>query len=278
MCQLLGMNCNVPTDICFSFEGFRARGGKTGEHADGWGIAFFEGKGCRLFLDDKPSSNSPIADLVRSYPIRSINTIAHIRKATHGQVALVNTHPFQREMWGSHWVFAHNGDLKDFQPKLDGIFQPVGDTDSEMAFCYILQRLHKRYIQTPLVGEELFGDLLEISEDISQYGIFNYLLSNGEFLFAYCGDSLHYIIRQAPFSTAHLIDEDMTIDFNEVTTPNDRAAMIATTPLTDNEVWTPFAKGQLLLFRQGIPIAGVYNSQEEFAKCQNAALNVKQAI
>ncbi|MGH8629600.1 MAG: class II glutamine amidotransferase, partial [Burkholderiales bacterium] len=22
MCQLLGMNCNVPTDICFSFRGF----------------------------------------------------------------------------------------------------------------------------------------------------------------------------------------------------------------------------------------------------------------
>ncbi|MFM9263631.1 class II glutamine amidotransferase [Tychonema sp. BBK16] len=25
MCQLLGMNCNVPTDICFSFEGFKDR-------------------------------------------------------------------------------------------------------------------------------------------------------------------------------------------------------------------------------------------------------------
>ncbi|MDB9422381.1 class II glutamine amidotransferase [Microcystis aeruginosa CS-563/04] len=37
------MNCNVPTDICFSFEGFCARGGKTDEHRDGWGIAFFEG-------------------------------------------------------------------------------------------------------------------------------------------------------------------------------------------------------------------------------------------
>ena len=41
MCQLLGMNCNVPTDICFSFTGFQARGGATDVHADGWGIAFF---------------------------------------------------------------------------------------------------------------------------------------------------------------------------------------------------------------------------------------------
>ena len=43
MCQLLGMNCNTPTDVTFSFSGFAQRGGNTGEHTDGWGIAFFEG-------------------------------------------------------------------------------------------------------------------------------------------------------------------------------------------------------------------------------------------
>ncbi len=42
MCQLLGMNCNVPTDIGFSFAGFRKRGGLTDHHEDGFGIAFFE--------------------------------------------------------------------------------------------------------------------------------------------------------------------------------------------------------------------------------------------
>ena len=42
MCQLLGMNCNTPTDITFSFEGFAKRGGMTDHHSDGWGIAFFE--------------------------------------------------------------------------------------------------------------------------------------------------------------------------------------------------------------------------------------------
>ena len=84
MCQLLGMNCNVPTDICFSFEGFHRRGGSTDHHADGWGIAFFEGPGCRVFLDSKPAVESPIAELVRNYPIRSMNVIAHIRKATKG--------------------------------------------------------------------------------------------------------------------------------------------------------------------------------------------------
>ena len=37
------MECNVPTDIVFSFSGLRQRGGKTGPHADGWGLAFYEG-------------------------------------------------------------------------------------------------------------------------------------------------------------------------------------------------------------------------------------------
>ncbi|MBS1172983.1 MAG: Glutamine amidotransferase, class-II [Proteobacteria bacterium] len=75
MCQLLGMNCNVPTDICFSFTGFQARGGLTDVHRDGWGIAFFEGVGCRLFIDAQATIDSPIAQLVRSYPIRSKNVI-----------------------------------------------------------------------------------------------------------------------------------------------------------------------------------------------------------
>ena len=75
---------------------------------------FFEGKGVRLFHDDKPSANSPVADLVRAYQIKSENVIAHIRKASQGQTSLANTHPFMREMWGEYWLFAHNGHLIDF--------------------------------------------------------------------------------------------------------------------------------------------------------------------
>lgn len=98
MCQLLGMNCNVPTDICFSFAGFRQRGGATDIHSDGWGIAFFEGRGVRMFLDPKPSAESVISELVENYPIHSLNVVAHIRKSTLGPTSLENTHPFRREL------------------------------------------------------------------------------------------------------------------------------------------------------------------------------------
>ncbi|MFA9273823.1 MAG: class II glutamine amidotransferase [Candidatus Aquirickettsiella gammari] len=71
MCQLLGMNCNTPTDIVFSFTGFATRGGRTDEHKDGWGIAFFEGKGVRHFVDHQVAIDSPIVRLVKRYPVKS---------------------------------------------------------------------------------------------------------------------------------------------------------------------------------------------------------------
>ena len=121
MCQLLGMNANTPTDVMFSFTGFATR---AEEHKDGFGIAFFEDKGVRLFVDTSSARDSPVAEMVRRYPIKSDNVIAHIRKATQGRVALENAHPFVRELWGRYWAFAHNGDLKGYAPRLHGAFRP----------------------------------------------------------------------------------------------------------------------------------------------------------
>lgn len=253
MCQLLGMNCNVPTDICFSFEGFRRRGGETDHHADGWGIGFFEGRGCRLFLDWKSSISSPVAELVRNYPIHSTNVIAHIRKATVGRITLANTHPFMREMWGRQWLFAHNGDLKTL-PELSGDrFLPVGDTDSEHAFCWLLERLHQRHPKGA-AAEAVHATLAELAAELAGHGTLNFLLSNGEWLAAHCATRLHYIVRQAPFGRAHLVDQDVSVDFDALTTPNDRVAVIATLPLTDNEQWTAMEPGELVVFQDGQPI------------------------
>lgn len=256
MCQLLGMNCNVPTDICFSFTGFQARGGSTDVHRDGWGIAFFEGKGVRLFLDPQPSSESPVAELVRGYPIRSLNVIAHIRKATQGPTGLENTHPFMRELWGRYWIFAHNGNLVDYLPKLDGGYLPVGQTDSERAFCHLLQTLKDRFPERAPEASELCGVLNDFAMHVRQYGPFNFLLSNGDYLFAHRSTDLYYIVRQAPFAVAHLKDEDVTVDFSEVTTPDDRVALVATLPLTDNEVWEPLPVEKVVMFSGGAYWAG----------------------
>lgn len=254
MCQLLGMNCATPTDITFSFRGFSQRAGITSDHADGFGIAFFEDKACRLFVDNQSAVESPIAELVRNYPIKSRNVIAHIRKATQGKINLENSHPFSRELWGRQWIFAHNGDLHDYFPVLSGRFTPVGNTDSERAFCYLLDQLVKRFGYHEPKLDQVFDLLAEISPGIAEHGTFNFCLSNGQALFSYAITKLHWLVREYPFRPAQLIDIDVEVDFSQVTTREDRVAVITTEPLTQNEEWTAFQPGEMILFQHGAKV------------------------
>jgi len=208
----------------------------------------------RLFVDHQAASASPVAELVKRYPIKSRHVIAHIRKATQGRVALENCHPFVRELWGRYWVFAHNGNLVDFHPKLHAGFRPVGDTDSERAFCWLMQELAKSHACMPDL-DELTLTLKELVPPIAAHGTFNFMLSQGDALWAHCSTKLHYLVRQHPFGEARLQDQDMSVNFAELTQPDDRVAVIATEPLTVNEAWVPMQPGQLLTFRGGLPRA-----------------------
>ncbi len=77
-------------------------------------MAIYEGRGVRTFHDTQPCAQSPLADMVSLFPIKTLNMMAHIRYATQGSVSLENVHPYQREMWGIQWTFAHNGDVPNF--------------------------------------------------------------------------------------------------------------------------------------------------------------------
>ena len=247
MCQLLGLNANTPTDVMFSFTGFASR---AEEHKDGFGIAFFEGAGVRLMVDSQSARLSPVAQMVRSYPIKSHNIVAHIRKATQGEVTLANTHPFVRELWGRYWVFAHNGNLTDFAPRLHGAFRPVGQTDSERAFCWLMQELAKAHASVPSIAE-LTRTLRELASTLAAHGTFNFMLSNGQALWAHASTKLYHLLRAHPFATASLHDDDLTVNFADHTSAHDRVAIVVTEPLTRNEPWVAFAPGELRVFVDG---------------------------
>lgn len=252
MCELLGMSANVATDICFSFTGLMQRGGKTGPHKDGWGVAFYEGRGCRAFHDPFPSANSEIAKLVKNYPIKSRNVICHIRRANRGKVCLENTHPFIRELWGRNWCFAHNGQLKGIKKslKLEHYF-PVGSTDSEHAFCWILDQIHIKFPKPPALDQKLWDFLKSLCDKLATFGVFNILLSDSKYLYAHCSTKLVWLTRQAPFGKAKLVDEDLTVDFHHKMQEKDLITILATAPLTDNENWIKAKKGDFLVFKEG---------------------------
>jgi predicted glutamine amidotransferase len=258
MCQLFALSCNVPTAVTFSFTGFSARGGSTGEHADGFGLAFHDGKDCRVFIDDQRASDSALAQFLRNHPIRARQVLAHIRKATQGPVSLANCHPFVRQWQGHHWSFCHNGDLKQYAPRLAGSFVPVGSTDSERALCWILQQLQRRFGAAAAGPRwpQLGPVIAQLAERIAAHGPFNFVLSDGEALYAHCSTRLFWLQRSHPFPTARLIDHDLALDLSVANGPDDKMALVATEPLTSNEDWRPFAPGELQVFVAGERVWG----------------------
>ena len=250
MCELLGMSANVPTDICFSFTGLMRRGGDTGPHQDGWGIGMYEDKACRTFHDPNPGAWSEVAKLIQNYAIKSKHVIAHIRKANRGKVCLSNTHPFTRELWGSSWLFAHNGQLKGIKDYPLDYYQRVGTTDSEHAFCWMMGRIRKRFRQRPK-DKELIAYIHKLAKKVDELGVFNFMLCDSKNMYVFCSTRICWLTRKHPFGKARLIDTGESIDFSKVTTPKDIVTMIASMKLTDNEEWTDMQKGELLVFRNG---------------------------
>lgn len=254
MCELMGMSASVPTDICFSLTGLLRRGGHTGPHKDGWGIAFYEEHGCRIFHDPAPSAHSPIAEFVRNYPIQSQIVLSHIRRANRGRVSLANTHPFSRELWGRVWTFAHNGQLRHIKKLGLSSFRPVGTTDSEHAFCWLLGRLRERGGDKAPSDERLRAMLADLVRKLADYGVLNILMSDGRTLFAFRSTNLVWLTRRDPFRPATLVDADLTVDFARHTSPADIVTIIATRPLTREEKWADLPKSTLVAFRNGAMI------------------------
>ena len=205
--------------------------------------------GLRLLQDPRASSESEVAQLVQRYPIKSEVVIGHIRQANVGKVCLVNTHPFSRELWGRNWCFAHNGQLAGLEGSTT-FYRPVGETDSEAAFCDLLNRVRRAFPE-PVSVEMLLPVLVASCASYRKLGVFNCLLSDGDWLFSFCSTKLAHITRRAPFGPAQLKDADLKVDFQSETTPNDVVTVIATEPLTDNEQWSLYQPGEWRLWRRG---------------------------
>ena len=181
--------------------------------------------------------------------------------------------------WGIHWTFCHNGEVPKFshdpkqhpvlgktQPS-DMCYHPVGGTDSEAVFCAILNSLKAEFKELPTLPilhkfiKKVCDEIISGRDDDT---IFNFLLGCGQYtLFAYSWpgrrpgskvwNGLWYIIREPPFSTAQLTDCNYSIDFAQVTSPGDRVAVITTKPLTNEDGWKEFKRGELLMFDHGLP-------------------------
>ncbi len=251
MCELLGLCFNQEVKPSFSLRGFSLRS-KYNPH--GWGLAFYPDKSAQVYKEPTPSRESPLAKFLKNYdPIKSKIIISHIRYKSAGNVAYKNTHPFQREWDGRDYIFAHNGTLSiNWQ---GGRYKPIGDTDSEMAFCHIMDQISKKGVTFKRTTE--YKWLWTILNDINQHGTFNSLnclLSDGKHLFCYHDQNgyngLYQLHRKAPYGPVTLRDDDYQINLADEKSPDQEGYIIASHPLT-NEKWEKFSHGQLRVYKDG---------------------------
>jgi len=240
MCELFAMSANQPTDVGRYLSRLIPRGGKSGPHADGWGVAYFEGRASRVFKDAVPAAESRYLSLLAKSRLKSTTVVAHIRRAnpaSAGRTA-ANTHPFEREWNGHSWIFAHNGKLPGLigmARRTSGRFQPLGDTDSEKAFCMLLDAIATNVMHGGAISPgDVTAAIEPVVNELSALGEFNFILSDGEYLFVHAHTRLH-VLEQSLYTSASRKSQ----------------VLLATAPLT-NENWRPLSPGGIRVYQSGM--------------------------
>lgn len=261
MCELFSMSSRVPSTVSLSLEEFSSHGGLHGPHKDGWGIAWYEDGDIHLTKESLSASSSAGLHHVVNHPFQSDLVLCHIRKATQGAVASRNCQPFVREMGGKWHSFAHNGDLSGIRescPLLEKRFMPIGETDSEWAFCVLLETLAPLWSAefAPGLDARLIA-IKRFAERMRALGPANFLYSDGEFLFVHSHkrhQSDGTIGSPGLWRLQRHCHEGGTFDATGLTVTARGIAqdvvLVASVPLTD-ENWIAITEGHTVAIRNG---------------------------
>ena len=150
MCRLFGFRSVIQSQVHQSLvNADNALRVQSEFHPDGWGVAYYQGHSPHVIKTDKSALSDMLFKKV-SGVVSSETVVAHIRKATKVENNILNTHPFQF----GHWVFAHNGNIKNFDSLRKDLLKSIkpqlrrfilGDTDSELIFYFLLSELSEVY-------------------------------------------------------------------------------------------------------------------------------------
>lgn len=208
MCRLFGFRSIIQSQVHRSLiSADNALLLQSEEHPDGWGVAYYVAHAPHVIKSALTAVDDHLFRHVSGI-VTSETVLAHLRKATQGELSTINTHPFQ---YGT-WIFAHNGNIANFQhlrPQLLAKIPPVlrrfilGDTDSEVLFYMLLANMAKHcelhrpgYPLKELAGAvrqtiaevcELAGPIQEHEDGPLESTFLTFLLTNGKVMIAHQG-------------------------------------------------------------------------------------------
>lgn len=262
MCELFAMSSRVPATVDLSLERLARHGGDEGPHRDGWGCAFYEGPDLFLVREPHPAAHSPLMRLLETQKRRGCMVLCHLRLASVGGRSLRNTQPFARELGGVMHSFAHNGDLHGIHgcsALRPGRFRPVGDSDSEWAFCALLERLAPLWLgfeaEVPPLTERL-SIIAKVAEDLRALGTANFIYGDSTALFVHADRRTQsdgairapglYLLQRACWRPGPELAEAGI----SLATVRQDVSLVASVPLTD-ELWRPLGEGEILALQGG---------------------------
>lgn len=266
MCELLGLCSNLPATLSFSLEQLAEHGAPPSAIRDGWGIAYYDGADIRLIKDARAANDSDWLRFVDEHNLRSHIVMAHIRKATMGAASYRNAQPFVRELAGRMHCFAHNGWLPgifETGALRSSRFTPVGETDSEQAFCALLERLGAIWIRRGAIPP--LGDRLDIvtafATQLRALGPANFLYSDGDALFAHAdrrkspvtgmveAPGLVFLQSECPPTGTIITSNGLS-----VTAADQAVALVASVALSASP-WQDMTQGEINVFQAGRVVA-----------------------
>lgn len=254
MCELFAMSSRLPANVQRSFAELARHGGEVGPHKDGWGVAYYEGSRVLLRREAAPAATSASLRLLQERPFNATTVVSHIRRATQGALSIDNCQPFARELGGRVHVFAHNGDLVGIgeHPALPtGDLQPAGDTDSERAFCALLERLRPPWqaaggeVPPLALRLQLIGGF---AAALRELGPANFVYADGDAIFVHSHRRNQGDGRGIRPPGVHLLCRRCA--------GGQEVVLVASVPLSD-EAWQPLDEGEIVVLAAGRRVASV---------------------
>lgn len=260
MCELLGMSAHFPTTIHLSMDELGRHGGGSGPHRDGWGIGFLYENDATVLREPLSAYTSDWLAFVQQQNPRSHMIVAHIRRATVGPRILRNTQPFARELGGRMHLFAHNGMVHEIgrDPRFVARrFRPIGDTDSEYAFCALLERIAPLWNTGVPTLEDRLAIVAELAADLRTLGPANFIYTDGDTLLAHGHrrmnasgaiepPGLYLLCRRCSAQADGVELAGVTVEHQG----EQQVALVASVPLS-REGWEALTEGEVVALRDG---------------------------
>ena len=258
MCELFAMSARFPTTIHLSLDELARHGGGSGPR-DGWGIAFAQQGDALVVREPGAVSESACHAFLQQQDIVSETVLAHIRRATQGTRLLRNTQPFSRELGGVVHLFAHNGMLPGIETDTRfpaRRFLRVGDTDSEHAFCALLERMAPTWSGGLPSLDARLAAVIAFADVLRELGPANFIYSDGDAVFAHghrrrsaSGEILPpglYVLCRSCTRSPGMPLTGVAIGSEE----DQEVALLASVPLS-RERWEPLSEGEIVVLRGG---------------------------